>query len=232
MKNIKKIICFFIILILTGCSLEYNLTINEDYSVTEKVIAKEDTKKMESLTRSKGDNAISYLYNMFKRDDKKLDLNKTINENNTTVTVVKTHSNIEEYTNDFKSDVVKKANYQRNDNFVTLSFNQTTSLKNDTDYSLIYDDIKVKIYVPFKVTEHNADIVEGNTYIWNINKKSNLKNIKITYDEGSKKNNLNIKLNNKTYNIDYTIIIISGIILTVAIIFIIVATKNKRNNSF
>ena len=133
MKNIKRIICFFIILILTGCSLEYNLTINEDYSVTEKVVAKENTKKMESLTRSKGDNAITYLYNMFKRDNEKLDLNKTVDKNNTTVTVVKTHSNVEEYAYDFKSDVVKNVNYQKKDNLVTLSFNQTIPLKNDTD---------------------------------------------------------------------------------------------------
>ena len=231
MKNKLKMMILFIIIIMTsGCSVEYNLIINEDYSVSEKVIALENTKKMESLTRLKGDSAITYLYNTFKRDGEKINLSSNVESKNTKVTATTSHSSIEEYMSKFKSDVFKKVIVQKNNGVVTFTADQTEKLSSDEDYSLIYDDITVNIYVPFKVIEHNADSVNGNTYSWTIKKDNNLKNIKILYDEGSKKNNVNIKINNKTYNINYVIIVISGIIVLLLVITLIVYIKNKKNN--
>lgn len=232
MKNIIKITMLCLIFILTGCSVEYNLTINDDYSISEKVVASEQTKRMESLTRLKSDSAISYLYNMYKRDNEKINLNKDIGSKNTTVVATTSHSSIEEYSEKFTSDIIKKINIEKDNDIVLLTANQSLSIDNNTDYSLIYDDIKINIYIPFKVIENNADQVSGNTYTWIIDKKSGLKNIRIKYNEGSKQNNVNIKINNKTYNISYAIITISGIIVLLLIIILVVYTKNKKNNSF
>ena len=233
MKNkIRVCILFLIIIFTAGCSVEYDLTVNEDYSVSEKVIASENTNKMESITRQKGDKAVNYLYNMFKRKDSTDKVNTVKKEDVTTSTVSTYHSDIIEYSNNFKSDVFEKVNVQKNNGEVLITANQSIPLSKNTNYSLIYDDITIKIKVPFIVSEHNADKVVGNTYIWNINKNSNLKNIKLKYDEGSKVNSLNIKINEKTYNINYEIIIISGIIVLLLIIIFIVVVKNKKNNSF
>ena len=232
LKNIKKIFIISLIFILTGCSVEYDLTINEDYSISEKVVAQEKTKKMESLTKSKGDNAVNYLYNMFKRNNITPTINTVTDISNTYTTVFTSHDDINEYASNFKSDIFKKVDVEKKNNIVTFTANQTIPLGNNSNYSLIYDDLTIKINIPFKVIEHNADSVVGNNYIWKIDKNNKIKNIKVTYNEGSKKNSININVNNKTYNISYAIIIISGIILTVAIIIVIVVINNKKNNSF
>ena len=80
MKNIRKIIIICLIFILSGCSVEYNLNINEDYSISEKVVAKEKTKKMESYTRLKDKAATTYLFNMYKRNNSKI-ANDLLNTN-------------------------------------------------------------------------------------------------------------------------------------------------------
>ena len=51
MKKIKSIILIFVIVFLTGCTVEYDLSINEDNSISEKVIATENTQKMEILNK-------------------------------------------------------------------------------------------------------------------------------------------------------------------------------------
>ena len=53
MKRIKLVIICFLILLTSGCTVDYNLKINEDLSVNETVQAKESTKRMNSKTNLK-----------------------------------------------------------------------------------------------------------------------------------------------------------------------------------
>ena len=232
MKYLKKILFVFIIFILSGCSVEYNLYVNEDKTVSEKVIAEEKTNKLESLTRTKGDQAITYIYNMYKREGEDINLSNQSSKDTTKVLATAYHNNIEEYASKFTSDVIKKADVTKSDGVVTLLLNQSQKLNNDESYSLIYDNIKVNINIPFKVIEHNADTVTGNTYTWNISRNSDLKNIKISYDEEKIKNKTSIKINNKTFNINYGIIAGSVIIVLVLLIILFVYVNNKKHNKF
>ena len=230
--NLKKFICcFFIIILLTGCSVKYDLTINNDFSVSEKVIASEQTKKLESLTRLKGDSAVEYIYKNYKRD-KNIFMNTYTKQDSTITTATTSYNNISDYSNDFKSDIFKKINVKKDGTFVTLTANQSNPLTKNTSYSYIYDDITIKIKVPFKVIENNADSVVNDIYTWKIDTKNNYKNIKLKYDEGSLKDKINLKINEKTYNINYAFVVISGIILLLLIITSVVVVKNKKNNSF
>ena len=65
MKKIKYLLILFVVIFLTGCSVDYNLTINDDFSIKEEVVASEYTKTMEKKTNLRGENAINYLYEMF-----------------------------------------------------------------------------------------------------------------------------------------------------------------------
>ena len=107
---------------------------------------------------------------------------------------------------------------------------QKTKLTNDSNYSLIYDDVHIKIKIPYKVIENNADEVIGDTYIWNLSKNDDLKTVKISYLDNNKNNNMNIKINNKIYSISYYITIIGLLALIIIFIIIIVYRKNKKNN--
>ena len=230
MNKLKKILITFIILITSGCSVEYNLNINEDNSVSETVVASEVTTKMESLTRLKGDTAVNYLFKMFNRNDDLISVTSTSDTYNTYATAKRVYNDIDEYKDSFKSDLFSNINVSKSDNTVMIYAKQKTKLTNDSSYSLIYDDVHIKIKIPYKVIENNADEVIGDTYIWNLSKNDDLKTVKISYLDNNKNNNMNIKINNKIYSISYYITIIGLLALIIIFIIIIVYRKNKKNN--
>ena len=230
MKDKFKILLFFIVIMATGCSANYNLNINEDNSISEKVIASENTNRINSLTKQKGDQAISYLFNMYNKRDDDIKYITNTDDKNTVVTATANYNDIEEYASKFKSDVFEKVYIRRKDNKVSFVANQSKALSNNGIDTLIYDDITVNITIPFKVTDNNADSVSGNVYTWKIKNDGELKTIEFTYEENSYKDNLNIKINNKMYNINYGIIAASGIILLIMIITLSIYVKNKKNN--
>ena len=230
MKNIKKIIFFSLIFILSGCSVEYNLTINEDSTINEKVVATEKTKRMESLTRLKGDQAVTYLYDMFKRPNEDIKISSREDEYNTYATAITSHDSIDEYVSKFSSDVFENVKIEKNNGQIKFDAKQSKLLGGSLSYSLVYDDITVNVKIPFKVIDHNADSVKGNIYTWKINKDQDYKNINFTYEEGSKKDKVNVKVNKKTYNINYGIIVAGVMILLISVIVLFVYVKNKKNN--
>lgn len=230
MKKLKIFIFLCLVLLLSGCSVEYDLTLNDDFTVSEKVVATERTKRMEALTKQKGEQAVNYLYNMFKRDDENITLTSREDDYNTYATAIISHEDINDYASKFSSDVFNNVNVTKDGNIITFSTTQKELLSSDTNYSLLYDDITVNVTIPFEVTSNNADKVTGNTYTWNIKKNTDYKTIEFSYKEGNKEDQVNINVNDETYNIQYGVIIAVGLIILVGSIILFVYIKNKKNN--
>ena len=230
MKKIKIFIFLCLVLLLSGCSVEYDLTLNDDLTVSEKVVATEKTKRMEALTKQKGKQAVNYLYDMFKRNGEDITLTSREDDYNTYATVITSHEDINDYASKFSSDVFDNVNVTKDGNIITFSAEQKELLSSDTNYSLLYDDITVNITIQFEVTSNNADKVNGNTYTWNIKKDSDYKTIEFSYKEGNKKDEININVNNETYNIHYGVIIAVGLVIIISSIVLFVYIKNKKNN--
>lgn len=230
MKKIKIFIFLCLILLLSGCSVEYDLTLNDDLTVSEKVVATEKTKRMEALTKQKGKQAVNYLYDMFKRNGEDITLTSRDDDYNTYATAITFHEDINDYASKFSSDVFDNVNVTKDGNIITFSAKQKELLSSDTNYSLLYDDITVNITIPFEVTSNNADKVNGNTYTWNIKKDSDYKTIEFSYKEGNKKDEVNINVNNETYNIHYGVVIAVGLVIIIGSIVLFVYIKNKKNN--
>lgn len=230
MKKLKIFIFLCLVLLLSGCSVEYDLTLNDDFTVSEKVVATEKTKRMEALTKQKGKQAVNYLYNMFKRNGEDITLTSRDDDYNTYATAIISHDDINDYASKFSSDVFDNVNVTKDGNIITFSTEQKELLSSDTNYSLLYDDITVNITIPFEVINNNADKVNGNTYTWNIKKDSDYKTIEFSYKEGNKKDEVNINVNNETYNIHYGVIIAIGIVIIIGSIVLFVYIKNKKNN--
>lgn len=230
MKKLKIFIFLCLVLLLSGCSVEYDLTLNDDFTVSEKVVATEKTKRMEALTKQKGKQAVNYLYNMFKRNGEDITLTSRDDDYNTYATVITSHEDINDYASKFSSDVFDNVNVTKDGNIITFSAEQKELLSSDTNYSLLYDDITVNITIPFEVTSNNADKVNGNMYTWNIKKDSDYKTIEFSYKEGNKKDEININVNNETYNIHYGVIIAVGLVIIISSIVLFVYIKNKKNN--
>lgn len=229
-KKIKLFTIFCLLLFSTGCSVKYDLTINEDSSINEDVIAEEQTDRMEARTKLKGEQAINYLYNMFAKDNDRYSLSSSDSNKTTEVTASATYENIDEYSSMFTSDVFDNINVTRDGDKVTLTASQRKSLGGYDSTSLIYDEIEVNISVPFDVVSENADSIRSNVYTWKIEKGKKLKNIKITYVDKSEKDKATISINNKKYNFKYEFIVLGSFITIILGIVIFVVINNKKNN--
>lgn len=230
MKNLRKLLLILLVVFLSGCTVKYDLVINSDSSVNEKVIASENTTTLKKNTGMNREQAVQYMYELFGRDGLKTRIT-TIEENgNTKSTVTGYHDSIDEYTNNFLSDIFVTSGVKRNGSRVTLLFSQIKKIDPNEMNRLVYDEIDVSITLPFKVIEENSDTRNGNTYHWKIKKNQDLRQIKIVYDEEKIKNRVNIKLFDTSFDIRYEFIAIGIIGLVIIIITIVVLINNKKNN--
>lgn len=232
MKKFKHLFILFVVMFLTGCSVNYKLTINDDLSIDEEVVATEYTKIMEKKTNLKGEDSINYLYEMFRKN---LD-NETFyydNSNNLTIgTATESYKDFNDFNFSFKSDLFYPLKYKKDKNIITLSLPQTKQLGNHYSDNLIYDEVSITMVIPFKVLENNADKVNGNKYTWNIEKDKKLRTIKIKFDTSRSKNGFLINTNNKKVKVNYSYIVSGIIVFIICILIIMVTINNKKNNRF
>lgn len=228
--KIKILMLLIFVFLVSGCSVEYNLNINEDSSINEEVVAYENTNRLEAKTRLKGEQACNYLYNMFKRDNENISVNYGEKNSITYGTARTIHKNIDDFASKFSSDIFERVEVLKNEDEIIVTALQKDKLGGDSVTSYIYDDIEINITLPFKVTEHNADSVSKNTYTWKIKKDQKEKNIKIVYKDKELPNRANITINNNKYNLKYEYFIVGGIILIILSIIVFVFIKSKKNN--
>lgn len=211
----KKIALIISLLLITGCSANYEINIKNN-KITEKVtlIEKDSSlfdKKMESgsTLREAFDDIVNY-EDPFGVPTYEA---KSINTNNTLgieykVLQNKELSGLSGLNKCYKNPKVEVVNgivkLETGDNFECY------------DYYELLDSVKVVINTNHKVIESNADEKKGNSYIWNITKDGN-KNIKFSYKE-------KIDSSNK---IIVVIVVLLFFIIISALLFL---KKSKKNN--
>lgn len=233
MKKNKIILLILVIFLFSGCSVKYNLSINEDLSVNESITASEESNSLKTKTGQDPKVAANSLYNLYKIEGIKYNVSTTSNDTSTITNVSTSFNSLDEYVEYFKSDIIKEANITKKNSYITLEYKQDVPLTEYASRSLIYDAIEVSIEVPFKVTKHNADRVKGNTYTWDIKKDGELKDIKITFnkDETEVSKRLNI-LGFFEINVQYSVLLVVGLVVIILAIIGIVYRNNKKNNEF
>lgn len=91
----------------------------------------------------------------------------------------------------------------------------------------ILDSVTINVKTDYKVLNNNATTINGNTYIWEFNRNSNLiSNINLEVDL----DNIN-KVDTNLKSVGVTIIIILLCIFMGCIVFIYIKTKSNKNNS-
>ena len=230
MNRIKKLIILSAVLLFSGCTVNYKLTINSDLSVNEQVVASELSNRLRVNTGLNEKEAVYYLYEMFNRKNLNTNMDYTTKNSKIVATVTGNHSSLDEYINNFTSDLVKEANLEKDGDTYTLTFDQTNKISKKEAKSLVYDGVNVTISVPFKVIENNADSVRKNDYTWNLKKDEDLRKISIKFDSKSIKDSQKFKIGDKVFNISNGIIALSIFVSIIIIIVTIVFVKNKKNN--
>lgn len=230
MNKMKKVLLLIGVLFLSGCSVKYNLKINNDLTINESVIAKENKNELKTRTGLDENESINRLYSLFKRDGLNTKISSKIDNDDVTSTIRGSHNSIEEYAKNFTSDLYKEVNVERDGDIVTLTINQTTPLVSTGRQILVYDEVDINIEVPFKVIEHNADSVKKNVYTWNLVRDKETKNIMIKYEENTVKDSFKLSFGNNSFNVKYSFIAVGVIILIGLIIALIVFINNKKNN--
>ena len=188
----KKILLVILLLLLTGCSVKYNVAINEDLSINEKA----------SLTGTS-----DFFANYYKTTKKKvikdsLELYQdTLKENGYSyelvesdipyVKVDKKYHSISDYTKNsiLFNGYFDEVKYTENGNIKkieTIGFNENNPDDPDRFY---VRELEISITCPYKVKSHNASRVntKTNTYYYELNEESDYK-ILLEFDASKKFN--------------------------------------------
>lgn len=216
----KIVILLFFIFLITGCNVKVDLTINENLEVNE-IISMGGTEELfktyyqttpstviDNLLKSWDGNKIlsenNYLYR------------KSVSDNFKGIIAEKKYVSLDEYINTsiFYNQMYEKILYNTNGDLITFKLENLLPDAQQVIGRVNITSFALKIKVPFKVTDSNADRIdkETNTYIWHVAKYKGKENVILTFDKS-------MMYEGKSYNI-LLITFISVIIVFVILILL------------
>ena len=237
----KRIILLIMILLLTtGCTSEYNLTIDNNVYQEKVNINGITSDELSNLNRDWQIPIDKDEYNNISGDPSSEikitgdTYSYNVSGNNLTFNYDFTRSTLNNST--AISICYDKATITNYEDSIVISTSSKVTCFNKYRY---LTSIKVNITTDKSVTSHNADSVNGNTYIWSINKGNSTDksiNMIINNQEDDSQsqttpgNNTNIESENKSK--DYTLYIFCVILLIVLLLgyFIFKKIINKNND--
>lgn len=178
-KIIKYILIIFILILLTGCSGNYNVIINSDLSVNEELeltIDNEYGQYQKTLSIFEKNDIDKDNYDVSVEDDEiKIEYNEKFNS-------------IEEYISNSKvyKQLINNIQLNRNNDYIDIYVDENLKIKNKytniNGTNLVdLDVIQVNITNPFKVVLTNADMINDNVYTWSITKDDISKKIQMQF---------------------------------------------------
>ena len=222
MRKIKVFILICCMFLLSGCSIEYNLTVNESTmeedinAIFDKATESELASRMEGIRRT-------VFYNYDTRENEYYDFTKRETNDNIIL-----NYNYQYMGNDlYKSEAASRCYYKRivsvTDNDITINTdNQVACLYKDGDREI--EDITINIRTDLTVLENNADKVNGNVYSWNIN------------DQNYTNKPIYIKIEKERYQEPFisqfiSIIVIIIVVVIIGILIYFKAIRKHRKNN-
>lgn len=241
-KIMKMLIICFILLILSGCTAEANITM--DY----KGKVKEEVKLLIPSSRisNKEDRIDSYVQTAINNSSKLIKAGnykyKIINDvkTNSGALLYKDHDNICDFV---KNTIFSQYLYKRIDCIENDYYYEIKSVTNHISYCEECNDwpsiekVDLKIELPISAAESNADDIKENTYIWKYDKlTSNDKSIYLKISKDSlKKNEAKVELekqNAKKLKKILRIITIFSILLGLIFIFLKIYKKYYKKSEY
>ena len=179
-KKLKIFIIGILLILVTGCSGNYNIKINDDMSIDEELY----------LTIDSSNNAYTKTLKIFKENNiPEKDYEVVLSDNNVRITSNKKYDSIEEYLLDSKvyHELIDEIQFNKSNDYIDLYVNQKLKLLNDnviktngTNLTDL-DVLQINIENPFDVNFSNAEIVNDNVYTWTIKKGDTEKKIQMQF---------------------------------------------------
>lgn len=235
MKNIKKILIIFVLLILSGCTVESNITMDYTGRVKEEtklLIPSEEISNKEERIESYVQTAINNSSKLIETRNYKYDIINDVKTNSGAL-LYKDYDNICDFVKNtiFSQYLYKRIDCNENDYYYEIK-----SITEHIDYCKECNDwpaienVDLKINLPILATDNNADEVKNNTYIWKYDKAtSSDKNIYLKISKESlKKNMAKIKeQKQRNEHIKQSLGIIFIIIILLGLIFVSIKLYKK-----
>ena len=179
-KKLKIFIIGILLILVTGCSGNYNLKINDDMSINEELY----------LTIDNSNNAYTKTLKIFKENNiPEDDYEVVLSDNNVRITYNKKYDSIEEYLLNSKvyHELIDEIQFNKSNNYIDLYVNQKLKVSNDNGIKMNgtnlvdLDVLQINIENPFDVNFSNAEIVNDNVYTWTIKKGDPEKKIQMQF---------------------------------------------------
>ncbi len=179
-KKLKIFIIGILLILVTGCSGNYNLKINDDMSINEELY----------LTIDNSNNAYTKTLKIFKGNNiPEDDYEVVLSDNNVRITYNKKYDSIEEYLLNSKvyHELIDEIQFNKSNNYIDLYVNQKLKVSNDNGIKMNgtnlvdLDVLQINIENPFDVNFSNAEIVNDNVYTWTIKKGDTEKKIQMQF---------------------------------------------------
>ena len=178
-KKLKIFIIGILLILVTGCSGNYNLKINDDMSINEELYLTIDYTNY-AYTKT--------LIIFIETNIPEKDYEVVLSDNNVRITYNKKYDSMEEYILDSKiyHELIDEIQFNKSNDYIDLYVNQKLKLSNDNIKSngtnlVDLDVLQINIENPFSVNYTNAEIVNDNVYTWTIKKGDIEKKIQMQF---------------------------------------------------
>ena len=174
MKKIKIIVFICFMILLTGCSVESNVVMNEYGKVKENVIISEELSNL-STNEKRAETILKSTLNKYKvaLDSREYSYDTKIENDKGVVKFTNNYNNIMDYFEGtvFSQYVYRQMKWTETDEYYEISnvYEHITYCEDCSDWPAL-PVIRVNITLPVSAAEQDADEVNGTTYTWIFNK--------------------------------------------------------------
>ncbi len=235
-NKMKKILFLFFLLIITGCDVQYNLTITNKEEVKENFYVYIDNKTISNNSMTV-DEYLDYYSNLYTNQSAYNNIKITTKKGNEVsyFLVKNNYKNLDEYIKSYTfKNMFSDADIERVGKYTSFMTSNNVYLEAVENGELLseqakYDSFKISIKFYNKLANHNADEIDekNNIYSWNIQEHSSKDYI---YFKLSPEIRYDVMIKDYILNNLLAIVIAGGLILIITFCLIYVAIKIKKNN--
>jgi len=234
MKKYRLFILLILLVFISGCNANYNVTIKSNGKVEEQLIMSFDSSEVESHNPAA---LIDETINTYKKNNMYVNykIKKDVTNGKSTITATRKYKSIDDYINNSEllPTIFEKTMYV--DDYDIKGLQTTGEFYYDAIFDTsvaeepLFDNIDIKIHSQLDLLENNASRVDkdNNDLYWNINNQN-------------KTFSMNFKFNNsKRYDIiikDYlkenwiSLVVVAAIVIVVIIVINFIKKQDKLNN--